>query len=212
VRRSWLAALVLALPWPGAADNRDADVDADVVSIVPLEHRVLAVNPVTGPVAETRLAVNETLVAYRTRGRLGVAATNRRLLGITSRSAVWAELRLRVRESTREPELVVEDRVALVRLADRIAGITAVSPIWHEVELASDEQVREVVSAARVAAVITDRRVIGFAQGSGFVSETLAATERVERSSADDRSIQLVTPNRVLVFQEGARIWTWVRD
>lgn len=211
VRRTWLAALLVALPWPGAADNRDG-VDADVVSIVPLEHRVLAVNPVTGPVAETDLAVNETFLGYRTSGRLGVAATSRRLLGITSRSAVWAELKLRVSEGDREPEMVVEDRVALVQLPKRIAGITSVSPIWHDVELASDEEVRQIVSAAQVAAVITDRRAIGFAQGSGFVAEPLAATERLERSSADDRSVQIVTSNRVLVFQQGARRWTWIRN
>jgi hypothetical protein len=212
VRPTWLAALLLASPWPGAADPRGDAVDADVVSIVPLERRVLAVNPVTGPVAEIALAVNEVFLGYRTRGRLGVAATSRRLLGITSRSAVWAELRLRVSEGQHEPELVVEDRVALVRLPARIAGITSVSPVWHEVELAGDERVREIVSAAQVAAVVTDRRAIGFAQGSGFVAEPLSPSERLERSSADDRSVQLVTSNRVLVFQQGARRWTWVRD
>lgn len=212
MRPTWLAALLLASPWPGAADPRGDAVDADVVSIVPLERRVLAVNPVTGPVAEIALAVNEVFLGYRTRGRLGVAATSRRLLGITSRSAVWAELRLRVSEGQHEPELVVEDRVALVRLPARIAGITSVSPVWHEVELAGDERVREIVSAAQVAAVVTDRRAIGFAQGSGFVAEPLSPSERLERSSADDRSVQLVTSNRVLVFQQGARRWTWVRD
>lgn len=211
MRRSWLAALLLAVPWPGAAD-RDAAEDADVVSIVPLERRVLAVNSVTGPVAETALAVNESLLGYKTRGRLGVAATNRRLLGITSRSPVWAELRLRVSEANHEPELVVEDRVALVQLRNRIAGISAAGPVWHDVELASDEQVLDIVSASQVAAVVTDRRAIGFAAGSGFVAELLSATERLERSSADDRSIQLVTSHRVLVFQAGSRRWTWVRD
>jgi hypothetical protein len=212
VRRSWLAALLLAVPWPGAADPRDAAEDADVVSIVPLERRVLAVNPVTGPVAETPLAINESLLEYKTRGRLGVAATNRRLLGITSRSAVWAELRLRVSEAEHQPELVVEDRVALVRLRNRIAGISAAGPVWLDVELASDEDVIEIVSASQIAAVVTDRRAIGFSAGSGFVAEMLGATERLERSSADDRSVQLVTSNRVLVFQAGSRRWTWVRD
>ena len=212
VRRTWLAALLVALPWPGVADNRDGSVDADVVSIVPLEHRVLAVNPVTGPVAEIDLAVNETFFGYRTRGRLGVAATSRRLLGITSRSAVWAELKLRVSEGNEEPQMVVEERVALVQLRQRIAGITSVSPVWIDVELASDEEVRQIVSAAQVAAVVTDRRAIGFAQGSGFVTEPLAASERLESSSADDRSVQLVTSSRVLVFQQGSRRWTWVRN
>jgi hypothetical protein len=212
VRSRWLAALLLVLPWSGSADPDDDSLDADVVSIVALERRVLAVNPTTGPVAETPLAVNEVLLAQRARGRIGVAATNRRLLGITSRSAVWAELRLRVSESDDQPELVVEDRLALVRLEDRIAGITSASPVWHSVELAGDEQVREIVSAAQVAAVVTDRRALGFAAGSGFVAEPLGSTERLLRSSADDRSVQLVTSSRVLVFQKGARRWTWVRD
>jgi len=213
VRRFWLALLLLALPGSGAADPAGDDgLDADVVSIVPLERRVLAVNPVTGPVAETALDVNETVLVFRTQGRLGVAVTNRRLLGITSRSAVWAELRLRVSEAEPEPELVIEDRLALVRLRARVAGITSASPIWNFVELAGDENVREVVSAAQVAAVVTDRRAIGFSAGSGFVAEPLGSTERLERSSADDRSVQIVTSSRVLVFQKGARRWTWVRD
>ena len=125
MRPTWRAALLVALPWPGAADPRGESLDADVVSIVPLERRVLAVNPVTGPVAEIDLAVNEAFLGYRTRARLGVAATSRRLLGITSRSSVWAELRLRVSEGQYEPELVVEDRVALVRLPQRIASANA---------------------------------------------------------------------------------------
>jgi hypothetical protein len=211
VRHAWLVLLLLALPGSGAADPDD-ELDADVVSIVPLERRVLAVNPVTGPVAETALDLNESVLAFRTSGRLGVAVTNRRLLGITSRSAVWAELRLRVSEADHDPELVVEDRLALVRLPARVAGITSASPIWHHVELAGDERVLELVSAAQVAAIVTDRRAIGFAAGSGFVAEPLGSTERLERSSADDRSIQLVTSSRVLVFQRGARRWTWVRD
>jgi len=211
VRAPWLTVLLLTLPWAGFADDGES-ADTDQVSIVSLERRVLAVNPVTGPVAETPLAVNEVLLAQRAQGRIGVAVTNRRLLGITSRSAVWAELRLRVREGDDQPELVVEDRLALVRLDGRIAGITAAGPVWHAVELARDERVLEIVSAARVAAVVTDRRVLGFATGSGFVAESLGSTERLLRSSADDRSVQLVTSSRVLVFQSGARRWTWVRD
>jgi hypothetical protein len=60
--------------------------------------------------------------------------------------------------------------------------------------------------------VVTDRRAIGFAEGSGFVAEPLGATERLERATADDRSVQIVTSNRVLVFQQGARRWTWIRN
>lgn len=210
--RAVLAALLIAWPVQGAADHRDGDSDDDVVSIVPLERRVLAVNPVTGPVAETSLDVNEELLAYRTHGRLGVAVTTRRLLGITSRSAVWAELRLRVSEGGHTPELIVEERVALVRLGKRIAAINAASPVWHDVELASDEHVREIVSSGRVVAVVTDRRALAFSARVGFVAESLSPTERLERATADDRSIQLVTSTRVLVFQEGSRRWTWVRD
>ena len=212
MRARWLAVLLLVLPWIGSADPDGDSPDADVVSIVALERRVLAVNPTTGPVAETPLALNEVLLAHRAQGRMGIAATNRRLLGITSRSAVWAELRLRVSEGDDEPELVVEDRLALVRLQDRIAGITSASPVWHSAELAGDEDVLEIVSAAQVAAVVTDRRALGFAAGSGFVAEALGSTERLLRSSADDHSIQLVTSTRVLVFQRGSRRWTWVRD
>ena len=212
MRSRWLAVWLLVVPCTGFADPDGDSLDADVVSIIALDRRVLAVNPTTGPVAETPLAVNEVPLAQRTQGRMGVAATNRRLLGITSRSAVWAELRLRVSEGNIQPELVVEDRLALVRLADRVAGITSASPVWHSAELAGDEYVREIVSGAQVAAVVTDRRAIGFAAGSGFVAESLGSTERLLRSSTDDHSVQLVTSSRVLVFQKGARRWTWVRD
>ena len=51
-----------------------------------------------------------------------------------------------------------------------------------------------------------------FYLGEEGYPEPLAATERLERSSADDRSVQIVTSNRVLVFQQGARRWTWVRN
>ncbi len=62
----------------------------DRVDVVQVDRRLLAVR--SGPgggVVEQRLELGERVLAIRTRGLIGVATTNVRLLGVTSGSSGW---------------------------------------------------------------------------------------------------------------------------
>jgi hypothetical protein len=209
--RRGLAAVLLALLNGQARAQGEGVRTEDLVSVLALDQRVLAVNPVTGPVAEIDLELGERVLGVRSRGQIGVAATNRRLLGISRRTATWAELRYRVSESPSPDDLLVGDRIALVRLQTRLVGLTSGAPTWQALGISPGEQLVRFQAGANLAAVVTDRRAIAFGR-TGFVEEFLTPREEIRRAVIDDQSISLHTSYRVLVFQSGARGWTWVRD
>lgn len=215
--RTWTAPaliLALALPASGAGATDDALRPEDAVSVIALEQRLLAVNPVTGPAAELDLELGERVLEVRSQGLLGIAVTDRRVLGISSGSATWVELRYRVHEREAAPprRIHLTDRIALVQLPRRLVGLGSGLGAWQTTSIGPGEEIREVRSSARIASAVTSRRVIGFSRTSGFVEIGLSPREEVRSSTLDDRSATLVTSHRVLVFQDGSRAWTWLSD
>jgi hypothetical protein len=212
-RAGIIGAVVLALLGAARATADLEDLEPqDIVNLVSLEDRLLAVNPATGAVAEVDLELGERLIEMRSRGLVGVALTSRRLLGITSRSAVWAELRYRVTEGDGAFPLHLSDRVALVELPHRLAALAPGSGGWQELSVGPSEQLVRIDSSARIITIVTSRRAIGYSRRSGFVEVSLSPREQVERASLDDRSAALITSHRVLIFQAGGRGWSWLRD
>ncbi len=209
-------ALALALAAGGTAAGDEQVRPEDVVSVIALEQRLLAISPATGPAAELDLELGEEVLEVRSRGLLGIAATDRRVVGISSGSGSWIELRYRVHERASEPggapgRLHLADRIALVVLPQRLVALGSGQGSWQTVSIGPGEQIVEVRTSANVASVVTSRRAIGFSRHSGFVEVALSPRERVRRTTLDDRSAALVTTHRVLVFQDGGR-WTWLHD
>jgi hypothetical protein len=209
--RASAAALLIALAPAAAAAQGEGVRSEDLVTVLALDRRVLAINPVTGPVAEIHLELGERVIGVLSGGQVGVAATDRRLLGISSRTASWAELRYRISESPRPEDLVVRDRLALVNLGTRLVGLTSSAATWQALGIPPGETVQEVEASTNLALIVTDRRAIAFGR-TGFVEQVLSPREQIVGTVLDDQSIALRTSYRVLVFQSGARRWSWVQD
>ena len=172
--------------------------------MVSVDRRVLAVNA-AGGLPELDLEIGEEVMGTRSAGLVGVASTNTRLLGITTQSASWRELRLRVSERASRPERIhVGERVALAILDERIAALAPGSTGWNEVALTPRESIAHIAVGSNVAGVAAQLRAIGFSAGSGFVSLSLEPSEKIEASSAKDSSIVLTTNSRILIFREGS--------
>ena len=204
-----LLALSILLAGPGWA--QEGVQSEDLVNIVVLSDSVVAINPRTGPVAQLDLDLGEYVVGVRGSGQIGIAATNRRLLGISTRSATWAELRYRISEVVQPVRVVIADRVALVPFAGRLVALSADSPTWQEFRLSPEEHIERAASGENLVLVVTRRRAVAFGR-SGFVAQALTPRERIRGLSIDDHSIALTTTYRVLIFQSGARNWTWIRE
>lgn len=179
----------------------------DRIDLVQVDRRLLAVGA-NGSLLEVRLEVGERVLDTRSGGLVGVAATSSRLLGVTTRSSSFRELRYRVREREAAPHRIyLGDRVALVPFASRLAALAPGSTQWNELRLSPSEVVQRVLIESNLAAVVTHRRAIAFAAASGFVETTLSPNETVERISVEESSLVILTSRRMLVFRAGARRW-----
>src|SRR5262249_28881966 len=144
-------------------------------------------------------------IALRSRGLVGVIATNRRMLAIHSRASEFAELRYRIREKPVDAnDIHVLDRLALVELNTRLVGYAPDLGIWVELGLGPNERPSAFEGQGGIAAVVTPRRAIGFSsRSSGFVEEPLSPKEDVERASFSDASVTLILPHKILIFRAG---------
>lgn len=199
-----LAAVALAGP---AAAQTGVPVE-DRIDLVRVDRRLLAVDA-DGSTLEVDLELGERVLDLRSDGRVGIATTSARLLGVTTRSASWRELRLRVEERAAGPPAIhLGQRVAVVPLTSRLAALGAESSSWQEIELGPRESIDQLLIDANVAVAVTSRRLIGFAVASGgFVEEPLSPQERIEAASHQESSVALTTSRRLLVFRSGALRW-----
>ena len=183
----------------------------DRVDVVQVDRRLLAVR--SGPgggVVEQRLELGERVLAIRTRGLIGVATTNVRLLGVTSGSSGWHELRYRVSERGKPPPpLYVGERVTLVPLPTRLVALRRGSTAWQELTLGPSDGQPRILPEENLVVALTNRRAIAFSsEGSGFVQVDLDVREAIENISLQESSATLTTNRRVLLFRIGAEVWT----
>jgi hypothetical protein len=209
LRRAAAIALVSLASAVAFAEPREGVRPEDRVDVVEVDRQLLAVR--AGRRASAVVAVNlelgETVLAYESRGLVGVATTSSRLLGVTSGSSGWHELRYRIRERAEPPqEFELGDRIALVALPNRLAGLAPGGTGWIEFQLGPGEVPVRTSARTNVAVAVTARRAIALSAKSGFVSITLFPEESAS-ISVDDSTATLTTDRRVLVFRSGDLAW-----
>jgi hypothetical protein len=212
MRRAALCALLLLAGSAGAAE-REGVRPEDRIDVALVDRQLLAIRAGGGSaVVAVDLELGETVLAKGSRGLVGIAMTSNRLLGVTSTSSGWHELRYRVRERA-EPPATYElgDRIALVALPHRIAGFVPGGTGWVELALGPGEIPARVQARTNVAVAITSRRAIGFSARSGFIEIPLMPDESEPSISLEDSTATLTTDHRVLVFRSGAVVWREVR-
>jgi hypothetical protein len=182
----------------------------DQVSLTQVDRHLIAVVGVGFAAVETDLELGETVLALRSRGFIGVIATNRRLLGIHSRATNFAELRYRIAEKPVEPDAIhVLDRLAVAELHTRLVAFSPEVGSWIALGLGPGEHPTKIEADGSIAAVVTPRRAIAFsARSEGFVEEPLSPEEDVEGASISDTSVTLVLPHKILIFRAGDRRWS----
>jgi hypothetical protein len=208
--RIGLILVLLGGPPSALAQVRGTAPLEDRIDIVQVDRRILAVNGATGQVVEVELEVGERVVRLASRGAVGAVSTTVRLLGITSNSANWQELRYRLSDRKQAPERIyIGERVVLVPLTTRIAALGTSSASWSELEIGPHEQLRDLRTNDNVALALTQRRAIAFPSASaGFAQILLTPAEDTEAISVQPNSVTLTTSRRVLLFREQGRFWS----
>lgn len=178
----------------------------DVIAIERDGRQLYAFDALTGRRSVVRLEVAEEVLFERTRGRVGVVLTDRRVLGVTS-GTPWLEQRLGLQEKPAERGLV-EDRIALVVTNRRALAFTG-SRGWVEETFGPNEKASTVRAGTAVGVVTTNRRALGIAPGlGGFVTERLRVREVLEAVTVQDTLVTLRMDHRILVFSAPRSSWT----
>jgi hypothetical protein len=196
-----------------AANSARADQQfqpEDEVSLTQVDRHLIAVVGVGFAAVDTDLELGESVIALRSRGFVGVIATNRRLLAIHSRATSFSELRYRIAEKPVDADAIhVIDRLAIVELHTRLVAYSPEVGIWVGLGLGPGEHPNKIDAEGNIAAVVTPRRAIGFSSRSKFfVEEPLSPEEDVESTSISDASVTLVLPHKILIFRSGDSRWS----
>ncbi|UCE86290.1 MAG: hypothetical protein JSU66_00655 [Deltaproteobacteria bacterium] len=202
-----LLGLLLLVPLAADAQRLDEVPLEDILQVLVLDREIFAIDAVGGGQLALRLEIGEQVLFARTRGRVGVVLTDRRVLAVTNRSAAWQQERYRAAEVP-QTEALLGDRVALVTTSQRVLGFDGGSGNL----IAADIGPREVLTASavggNVVAVVTSRRALGLSpRAGGFFPIAIQLGERIESVTADSNFATVVTSRRILVFQAPSGAW-----
>jgi len=196
------ALLLTLLPFvsPPAAAQDEFELE-DTVAIVVVD-RDLVAHAAGGGARKLRLEVGERLIWQGSRGRIGFAVSDRRLLGFRAGTG-WSQLALRVTESpTADPEL--STRIALFVTSQRAIAFDG---RWHEEGIGPQETLQTTSVGSAAALVVTRRRALALSPSSGrFVAAKLGIHETVETARTVASSAEITTSKRVLFFSGAS--WT----
>ncbi len=201
---------VWLLPLAGATQpvyRADEVPLADLLEIVVLEREVLAIDAEGGGVSSERLHLNETVLWYEARGKVGLVTTDQRVLAASTGSSIWVELRFE-RGETRPQGAVLGDRVALLVTSHRAIGFTGASGGLIAYRIGPGEKLLATGIGENVAVVVTDRKALGLsAQAGGFFERSMHLRERLERVDARSNVATVTTDRRILVFRAPTASW-----
>jgi hypothetical protein len=179
----------------------------DILEIVVLEHQLLAISATGGGQTRVEVELGEQILWTGTRGRVGIVLTDRRILGVTDRSAAWQETRYRRTESP-PAGVLFGDRVALMSTEDRVIGLDGGSGNLIEYRLGPQERVLDARVGANVAVAITSREAIGLSpRAGGFFAVAINLKERIESISAKSDIVTVTTNRRLLIFRSPTGTW-----
>lgn len=191
------------------APNARADDDSPLSPLLEVQvllREVISIDSDTGGQRSERLERGEQVLSTRTRGRVGVVITDRRLLAVATGSGAWQSTRFRNGEAP--PDVELGDRVALARLAQRVVGFDGGSRNLVESGLGPREVVIDTAVGQNVAVAITDRRALGLSSDrGGFFELRLRAGESFGSLSAFANHVTLQTSQRLLTFRGETAAW-----
>jgi len=204
-----LAALLVGAPAAPARAAEDGRAPlGDLLHIVVTPRALLAVDGEGGGETREDLELGEQVLWTGSRGAVGMALTDRRILAVRTLSGSWQNTRWRSGES-RPAAAELGDRVALLTTDRRLLGFDGGSGNLAETSVGPHEQVLETSVAANVAVVVTSRRALGLSPfAGGFFETPLRVGETFEGLSAGSEIVTLTTSQRLLFFRARAGAWS----
>ena len=154
-----------------------------------------------------RLEPREKVRWTASRGTVGAALTNKRLLGVSLRSSGWRTLRL-----TDGERLVLDaslgGNLLVAATQRRILAFHGTTGVWSEVRFSPGEGVEESAAGDQVAVVLTNQRAVGFAASR---SDSRSLRFDVHESRAVLRVLSTVatvlTERRLLTYDATLGLW-----
>lgn len=209
-RATWILALALLAAAPAARAQLVAGDEVpleDLLEVMLLDRDLLAMSARRGGEVAERLQLDETVLWLGSRGKVGVAITDRRILAVATGSGSWQEA---VYQRSERPPVapVLGDRVAIIVTNRRAIGVDGGSGNLVEYRLLPRERVVVTQVGANVAVVVTDRAALGLSpQRGGFFPVKLDLAERIESITAASNIATLTTDRRVLIFRTPTTTW-----
>jgi len=203
-----VAAALLLAAGASAGSGGGREPLGDLLQIVVTPRALLALDGEGGGDTREDLERGEQVLWTGSRGLVGMALTDRRILAVRTRSAAWQETRWRQGES-RPAVAQLGDRVALLATDRRLLGFDGGSGNLAETSVGPQEQVLETHVAANVAVAVTSRRALGISPFvGGFFETPLRVGETVERVDTGSEVATLTTSQRLLIFRGRTGRWS----
>jgi hypothetical protein len=178
----------------------------DQLEIVHLDRDLVALGAAGGD-TRVRLELDERLVWTGTRGLVGAAVTNRRLLLVAAGRGIWQQVRF-LRDEEPSTGAWVGERVVLAHTSRRVLGFSAIGGNVSEYRLGPNEHLVAVEVAEGVGVALTDRKALGFSSRLGNFSElSLGVREHVESLDVSAELATVTTVRRLLVFRGTGGVW-----
>jgi hypothetical protein len=179
----------------------------DLLQIVELDREIVALDARGGSGTTEALRLGEEVLLRVSRGQVGVALTDQRILAVAASSGAWQSERYRQGETVAERPLL-GDRVALVLTTIRVIGFDGGSGNLIELRLGPGERLIGRAVSGNVAVAVTDRRAVGLSPFvGGFFEADLRVNEKFEGVEADANLATVRTSRRLLTFRAPSGSW-----
>jgi hypothetical protein len=198
-----VVAVVVATRPCAAAQHPDEVPLGDVIQVITLDNKVIAVDARGGGQKTIRLKAKEKVLWTGARGEIGVAITSYRMLAISAGSSAWQELSYAAGEALPESALL-GDRLALLVTGQRVVGFNGQ---FVETTLAATEDVLASRVGQNVGVVVTTHRALGLSPGAGFVEVPMEAREQVAAVTVGANLATVTTEHRIRVFRAPSASW-----
>jgi hypothetical protein len=179
----------------------------ELLEVMLVDRNLLAMDARHGGEISERLQLDESLLWLGSRGKVGVAITNRRMLAVATGSGSWNEATY---QRSEEPPVapILGDRVGILITNRRALGVDGDSGNLVEYRLLPRERVIVTQVGANVAVVVTDRVALGLSPiKGGFFPVKLDVAERIESITAVSNVATLTTDRRLLIFRTPTGTW-----
>lgn len=180
---------------------------ADLLEIVVLEREVMAIDAEGGGVTTARLRLGEDVLWSTARGKVGLVATDQRILAASTGSSIWAELAYE-RGEVRPQGAILGDRVALLVTSNRAIGFNGRAGGLVDYRFGPREKLLATGIGENVAVVVTDRYALGLSpQTGGFHERAMQLKERLQSVDTRSNLATITTDRRILIFRGPTASW-----